>query len=140
MLTLIAILIIFVCIDALYDAAEYVYRTRGTNMHKFNDFKVTLICFTLYVGYIVGRLMSVHNLDIELLIRIIFAYLLIRFAIFNIIFNLSANLKWYFLGTTKWLDRAEVWIISKLKVPQSNFFLTIRIILLCVAIGLLLNY
>jgi hypothetical protein len=48
---------------------------------------------------------SVKAFDYKPLVKILIGYVLLRFAIFDIIWNISAGREWYYYGVTKFYDK-----------------------------------
>jgi len=65
--------------------------------------------------------------------KVIGGYLLLRFALFDLIWNISADQRWFYLGRTKLYDR----FLSK--VP-TGFIWFIKVICIPLALAWLLNY
>ncbi len=137
---------VFIIIDAAFDAYEYNYRRYNSSKSLFFNFKVLLLISSITLGYIIGKMSTIVYLsqfsinELYYLIRLCSAYLLMRFAIFNIIFNLLTGLDWYYIGVTKILDRFQNWITQITKFPSIHFWTMFRLVCLLISIGLILNY
>lgn len=66
-------------------------------------------------------------------------YLLLRFAIFDAIYNLLRGNPLFFVGTTKLFDRAWRWFFSKTHIPHEHFLALLKFICLCIGITWLLG-
>jgi hypothetical protein len=71
--------------------------------------------------------------------KIIGGYVLLRFGIFDLIWNLSAGQSLVFIGSTKAYDRFWEWIIKKGKVAIGLIWF-VRFICVCISLAWLLNY
>jgi hypothetical protein len=56
-------------------------------------------------------------------------YVLIRFAVFDLIYNGICGLPWYYIGSTKLFDRMFGWLMTAGKVPNSIILFTKGILL-----------
>lgn len=65
-------------------------------------------------------------------------YLLLRFAIFDAIYNLIRGLPLFFIGTTKLFDKAWRWFFSKTGIPHEHFLALLKFICLLIGITWLL--
>lgn len=65
-------------------------------------------------------------------------YLLLRFAIFDAIYNLMSGLPVFFIGTTKLFDKAWRWFFSKTGIPHEHFLALLKFICLLIGITWLL--
>lgn len=66
---------------------------------------VTLIAFAYFNRRIVREDPEVSSFG-----KIIIGYILLRFAVFDLVFNLSAGLAWNYIGFTKVTDEILLWI------------------------------
>jgi len=132
MIYIILSLFIFIYVDARYDGIEYLYRTKGIFSGKFGYLKLLLLIASTEAGFIVGREIYYtpyyYNMEIFTLVKITISYLLFRFCLFNLIFNLTAKLPWDFIGTTKFLDKLQHSIAKILKISENPFWTIIRIL------------
>ena len=79
---------------------------------------ITLVIFALFNGIILSKL-ALSLCDGYVIWRVLVGYALLRFAIFDLIYNLvRGNLPLSYIGTTKLFDRALNKIISKLKISM----------------------
>jgi len=74
-----------------------------------------------------------YYIDSAPYLKVIGGYLLLRFALFDLIWNISADQRWFYLGRTKLYDR----FLSK--VP-TGFIWFIKVICIPLALAWLLNY
>ena len=72
------------------------------------------------------------------IIKIIIGYLFVRFAIFDIIYNLSRGNSIFHIGRTKLYDRIIGWIMTKFKV-QIILYMWVKFILFVMGIAFLLQ-
>jgi len=76
-------------------------------------FKPTSFIFDNYVQWVIAVFLFAlwfivaYNLDGYYVPtwKIIIGFVFVRFAVFDVIYNLSAGNKWYYYGTRKWYDR-----------------------------------
>ena len=68
------------------------------------------------------------------LIKLIAGYGLLRYAIFDIIYNLSADNEIFFVGSTKMYDKIWQWFFKVTKFPAAHFLWLTKIMAL--ALGL----
>jgi len=71
--------------------------------------------------------------------KLIISYLFIRFALFDLVLNLFADLRWFYIGRTKMFDRFFRWLIEKGRVAVGLIWFA-RFILLCIALAWVFNY
>jgi hypothetical protein len=72
-------------------------------------------------------------------IRIIAGFVLLRFAVFDIVFNAFAGLPLFFIGTTKLIDKFWQWFFGITKFPVTHFFFMVKLIALCIGLSFLLG-
>ena len=70
---------------------------------------------------------------------IIGGYVLLRFAIFDIVFNLIAELPVFFIGSTKLFDKFWQWFFATTKFPVIGFLAMIKFICLCIGLTWLIT-
>ena len=88
---------------------------------------VTLIIFAWMTGIVYG-------LNLHSYVYIIAGYVLMRFAIFDFIYNLTAGLKLTYIGKTKLSDKFWQWFFKVTRFPVGLFFGMLKFI--CFLIGL----
>lgn len=88
---------------------------------------VTAAIFAWLLGYSIG--MYGNNIY-----YVIGGYVLIRFAVFDIVYNKVAGLDWFFIGTTKLSDKFWQWFFKKTNFPVGLFLGMLKFI--CLLIGL----
>jgi hypothetical protein len=59
---------------------------------------------------------------------ILLGYVLLRFALFDIIHNMSAGIPIFFIGTTKWYDQIWQWFFSWTHFPAVHFLWLTKLI------------
>lgn len=70
---------------------------------------------------------------------IIPAYILVRFALFDLTYNLVRGLKWWYYGNTKPIDKFWTWFFHKTSFPANHFFFWTKLISLIIGVSLWLH-
>ena len=73
-------------------------------------------------------------------IKIIGDYILLRFALFDIIHNTCAGLPIFFIGSTKWYDIAWNWFFTWSGIDHIHFLFMFKLIALLIGTVWLTNY
>jgi hypothetical protein len=124
--------LILIVVKAVYDGLK----TRGLHIVSeiiefFYLAFVTIVFFAFLLAY-----HNPVNVPDVLLWKALIGFILLRFAIFDIIWNLSAGKSIFYIGTTKCYDKTLQWLVDRIGIG-SLFF--IRFVCLCISIGLLFN-
>lgn len=88
---------------------------------------VTFACFIVISGH------EVMHIQFSF-IRAIIGYVLLRFAIFDLIYNFYAGNTLFYIGDTKWYDK----ILRKMKMPE-HFWAFVKFIALVWGVAWLMN-
>jgi hypothetical protein len=75
----------------------------------------------------------------NIFLRIIGGYILLRFALADLIFNLSAGLPLFYIGTTKIYDKILHWFFAWSQFDQVSFLAMFKFIALCIGLSWLLK-
>ena len=67
------------------------------------------------------------------------AYILVRFALFDLVYNLIRGVDWWFIGSTKPIDRFWQWFFFKTGFPINHFFFWTKLISLIIGVSLWLH-
>lgn len=94
---------------------------------------ITVIIFAWLVNF------QIFHCHYEAIGYIIGGYLLLRFALFDIIFNWCAGLPIFFIGKTKLYDKFWYWFFKTTHFPINHFFITVKFIGLIIGITWLLK-
>lgn len=101
---------------------EFVYRAM-----------VTLIVFAWLIGF------HLFHVEYENLFYIIGGYLLLRFAIFDVVYNLIRGLSIFYIGTTKLYDKVWQWFFKVTGFPKDQFFSMVKFIAILIGVTWLLK-
>jgi hypothetical protein len=71
--------------------------------------------------------------------KTILGFIFLRFAIFDLFWNISAGTKLFYIGKRKYFDQFWLWLISKGRVAIGLIWF-LRFILFCISLAWLLNY
>jgi hypothetical protein len=71
--------------------------------------------------------------------NMIIGYLLIRYALFDVIYNAARGVNIFFIGTTKLYDRLWKRFLDWTKFPDIHFLLWTKFLCLLIGLSLLLN-
>ena len=74
--------------------------------------------------------------DLNRFLRVIAGFLLLRFAIFDLILNVCAGLPLFFIGTTKWYDQIWSWFFATTHV-SIQLLIALKVVSLLIGISLL---
>jgi hypothetical protein len=66
-------------------------------------------------------------------------YVLLRFALFDISYNLIRGLSPFYIGSTKLIDKAWKWFFIWSGIPVVHFFAMFKFIALCIGVAWLLK-
>ena len=95
--------------------------------------------WVIAIGLFLGWLWIAYTFSSVPLWKLIVGFVFIRFAIFDIAFNLTFGLPIYFIGTTKLYDRLWQWFFRVTGFPVNHFFGMLKFICLCIGITWLLT-
>jgi len=73
-------------------------------------------------------------------VNMMVGYVLLRYAVFDAVYNVSCGNPVFFVGSTKYYDRAWRWFFDKTKFPDSTFLLWTKGLCLLIGLSLLLNW
>ena len=120
--------ILLIGIEALYEGLALAgHKTIAGGIESVYLALVTLAIFAWLNGKKIGPYGGKY-------IQIIGGYVLMRFAIFDIIYNLVAGIPLFFIGTTKWSDILWNEFFALTHFPVGMFFGMLKLI--CFLIGL----
>ena len=94
---------------------------------------VTVIAFVLIGGY------ACFAPPMSSLLYTLGGYVLLRFALFDIIYNAIQGLPIFFIGTTKLYDKWFRWFFIKTRLPKEHFLAMLKFISLLIGITWLLR-
>lgn len=77
---------------------------------------ITLIAFEWLIGN--PNLIHVREFGIG---HVLIGYVLVRYALFDLIYNSISQLPWSYLGTTKDSDISLNWFLNKTRIPDDAF-------------------
>ena len=72
-------------------------------------------------------------------LRIIGGYVLLRFALADLIFNLSAGLPLFYIGSTKIYDKIWQWFFEWTQFSEIHFLFMFKLIALCIGLSFLIR-
>jgi glucan phosphoethanolaminetransferase (alkaline phosphatase superfamily) len=97
-----------------------------------------VIEFIYRAGVAIGLFMWVVGISFQprgLNIYVILAgYLLLRFSIFDYIYNIIRGLSPFYLGDTKYYDKFWTWFFRITKFPKEHFFAFVKFILMIIGV------
>jgi hypothetical protein len=122
----------------LFEATYEGLKTRGKHIaSEMVEFLylggITLICFAWITG--INYPFEINSAPYW---KIIAGYVLLRFALFDLLFNIMCGVDIFYIGRRKFYDKVLQWLIDK--GVQANLIWFARFICLCVALAWLLNY
>ena len=91
---------------------------------------IVLFAFWLWIAYTFSSVP---------LWKLITGFVFVRFAIFDIAYNLTAGEEMYYIGMTKRYDKFWMWFFKVTGFPVNLFFGMLKFILLCIGITWLLT-
>ena len=94
---------------------------------------ITLIVF----AWLTGSLNQSYEGNIYLILA---GYVLLRFAVFDFVYNLTAGLPLFYIGKTKLLDKFWNWILNKLPWPAWSIMGMLKLITFCLGVTWLMNW
>jgi hypothetical protein len=124
---LILISIFLITFEAIPEALSLKHKAIAGVIEFIYRAIITLTIFAWFMGISIRS--NSHNVY-----YVIGGYLLLRFALFDIIYNLVAGLGIWFIGTTKLSDKFWQWFFKTTKFPVGLFFGMLKFI--CFSIGL----
>lgn len=127
MIMILIFAILLILLESVSDALALKNKTIAGLVLFMYRAMVTLAIGSWLMGYSIGT--YGHNPYF-----ILGGYLLLRFAIFDFIYNLTAGLKLTYIGKTKLSDKFWQWFFKKTKFPVGAFFGMLKLI--CFLIGL----
>lgn len=71
--------------------------------------------------------------------RVLGGYVLLRFALADLVFNLSAGLPLFYIGTTKLYDKIWQWFFEWTQFSQVHFLFMFKLIALCIGLSWLIR-
>ena len=71
--------------------------------------------------------------------KLIGGFIFIRYALFDLTYNLIRKLPWFYIGQTKIFDKVWNWFFRKTMFPVGHFLWLTKFILLLIGIAWLLN-
>jgi hypothetical protein len=130
-LLLVIFLILF---EATYEALKVRGKHIASELIEFLYLSgITLICFAWVNGVLFP-----FEINSASYWKIIAGFVLLRFAIFDLLFNIICGVNIFYIGKTKLYDNILHWIIEKGVQPNLIWFA--RFICLCISLAWLLNY
>jgi len=72
-------------------------------------------------------------------VRVIIGYVLLRFALFNLILNKCARLDLFYIGKTKLYDQVWQWFFNWSGIDHVQFLAMFQFLALCVGLSLILR-
>lgn len=119
-----SILIFQIVFDALGDSTKNKFR---------QHFYQVMMIISLFMAF---NLVLKFGYEIDFW-RIILGYVLLRYAIFDILYNVLSKLSWCYIGNTSYYDKVLKWITRDiLKVYPSHFFFLTKLIAFLTATGI----
>jgi hypothetical protein len=126
--------ILLILLEAISEGlADRGKKTIAGIMEFFYRAMVTFVVFAWLINF------DIFYVKYENLFYIIGGYLLLRFAIFDIVYNLVRGLPFFFIGTTKVFDKTWQWFFKVTGFPVNHFFAMTKFLLLLIAITWLLK-
>ena len=118
-------LIVFQAVpDGLYDEGK---KTLAGVLKSIYLAVVTIITFAFITGvYFVP--------DRHVFLVTLAGYLLMRFSLFYVIYNLTRGLPIFFIGTTKIYDKVLNWFFKKTGFPKDHFLAFVSVLLLIIGV------
>jgi hypothetical protein len=102
---------------------------------------VTIVMFSYTTG--LYRIFTQRQPILSLqpnIIRVLGGYVLLRFAIFDVIHNLCAGVPLFFIGNTKWYDQIWQWFFSWSGIAADHFLFMFKLIALLIGIAWLMGW
>jgi len=102
---------------------------------------VTFMMFSYTTG--AYRIFTRRNTVLSLqpnILTVLGGYVLLRFAIFDVIHNLCAGVPMFFIGTTKWYDRIWQWFFAWSNIPSDHFLFMFKLIALLIGVSWLMGW
>ncbi len=122
-----------IVIKAIYDGLALGGRKTLAGAIEF----IYTACITIFIFMVLGGL-SV-NREMDYLIYHLIGFLLVRYAIFDFILNLFADLDLLYIGKTKLYDKFLGWFFTATGFPKGHFLVFTRAIALFMGIVFLLK-
>ena len=126
MILLIFILLIFT--EAAYEALKLKGKDTLSGVIEFFNRAVTIILLSMFLA---GWRWNLKN---DGLFYVLGGYILLRFAIFDFVFNITARLPLFYIGTTKIYDLLWQKFFEWTKFPKEHFLWMFKFIALLIGI------
>lgn len=79
------------------------------------------------------------NREMDNIIYHLIGFMLLRYALFDFLFNLCADLDIFYIGNTKLFDKVLNWFFKTTRIPKGHFLVFTRAIALFIGITFLLK-
>lgn len=102
---------------------------------------VTFVMFSYTTG--AYRIFTRKNTIVSLqpdILTVIGGYILLRFALFDVIHNLCAGIPVFFIGTTKWYDQIWQWFFTWSGIAAEHFLFMFKLIALLIGVTWLMGW
>ncbi|NLG02388.1 MAG: hypothetical protein GX567_00910 [Clostridia bacterium] len=102
---------------------------------------VTLVMFSYTTG--AYKLFARKNIIVSLqpnILTVLGGYILLRFALFDVIHNLCAGIPMFYIGSTKWYDQIWQWFFNCSGIPSVHFLFMMKLIALLIGITWLMGW
>jgi hypothetical protein len=88
---------------------------------------------TLTIFYILGGFCKIHLTSTPFW-QVIVGYVLLRFALFDLCYNLTRKLPVFYIGDTKLFDKFWKWFFKESGIPAEHFLAMVRVISLFIGV------
>ncbi len=125
------ILLIFISLiftEAIYEALKLKGKHTLSGVIEFINRALTIVLLSMFLA---GWQWGLKN---DGLFYIVGGYILLRFAVFDFVFNIFAGLPLFFIGTTKFYDLFWRKFFELTKFPESHFLWMFKLIALLISL------
>lgn len=128
-------LIIF---EAVYEGLQIRGWKGIAGIIEFIYLAVIIIAFFAYTLNILFPFHTLTWMEVPLW-KTLLGFVFLRFALFDLFWNISAGVSLFYIGKTKYFDKFWQWLIAKGRIAIGLVWF-LRFILFCIALAWLLNY
>ena len=118
-------LIVFEAVpEALYDNGKK--RTSGI----FEFIYRAGVAITVFM-WVTGSCLTFYGQSVYVILA---GYILLRFSIFDYLYNVVRGLSPFYIGNTKYYDKFWVWFFRMTRFPKEHFFAFVKFILMIIGV------
>jgi hypothetical protein len=129
------VLVIFLI---LFEATYEALKTKGKDIaSEFVEFIYLAVTITICFAWI-NEIPFPFSITSAAFWKVIGGFVLLRFGIFDLIFNIVCGVNIFYIGKRKFYDKVLQWLINKGVQPNLIWFA--RFICVCISLAWLLNY